>query len=98
MVTSHARPFLPIAQGQELGYEAVAENRLRTKAFACPAVSRDQLFLRVADTMNGIRKESLCLSMKCLCLEQSHIGVAVISTHFPVHFGCLSRYTRLEPL
>lgn len=44
------------------GYEAIAENLLGTEAFASPAVSRDQLFLRVAHTMNGIRQETLyCL-------------------------------------
>lgn len=40
-------------------YEAVAENRLGTEAFASPAVSHGQLFLRVADTNDGVRSESL---------------------------------------
>lgn len=40
-------------------FEAVGENQLGTEAFASPAVSRGQLFLRVADTSAGSRKEFL---------------------------------------
>lgn len=41
------------------GFESIAENRLGTEAFASPAVSRNQLFLRVADTAGGKRQEYL---------------------------------------
>ena len=38
-------------------YELVAENQLGTEGFASPAVSRGQLFLRVADSSSGPRQE-----------------------------------------
>jgi outer membrane protein assembly factor BamB len=40
-------------------FEAVAENQLGTEAFASPAASRGQLFLRVADSSGGSRQEFL---------------------------------------
>jgi outer membrane protein assembly factor BamB len=40
-------------------FDAVAENQLGTEAFATPAVSRNQLLLRVADTSEGRRQEYL---------------------------------------
>ena len=41
------------------GFQAVAENQLGTEAFASPAVSRNQLFMRVADSSGGGRQEYL---------------------------------------
>ena len=40
-------------------FELVAENQLGTEGFASPAISRGQLFLRVADATNGPRQEWL---------------------------------------
>ena len=40
-------------------YELVAENHLGTEGFASPAISRGQLFLRVADSSGGSRQEWL---------------------------------------
>ena len=40
-------------------YEPVAENRLGTEGFASPAISKGQLFLRVADISKGPRQEWL---------------------------------------
>lgn len=41
------------------GYQELARNQLGDEAFASPAVSGDQLFLRVADSSSGRRQESL---------------------------------------
>lgn len=40
-------------------YEQIAENQLGTEGFASPAVSRGQLFLRIADDSQGTRQEWL---------------------------------------
>lgn len=40
-------------------FESVAENKLGTEAFSSPAVSGNQIFLRVADSSSGTRQEYL---------------------------------------
>lgn len=52
-------------------FELVAENKLGTEAFASPAVSGHQLFLRVADTSGGSRQEYLyCLGEESAAVSQ----------------------------
>jgi outer membrane protein assembly factor BamB len=40
-------------------FEPIAKNQLGTESFASPAVAGEQMFLRVAEQINGQRKEAL---------------------------------------
>lgn len=54
-----------VFKASPVSFDLVAENRLGTEAFASPAVSHGQLFLRIADGSGGSRQEWLyCIGKK----------------------------------